>query len=259
MIGATFCSSLEVGKKYTQTLVAPRFSVKLKRPGRCFNTTSGPNRNGSYEDHVMASKALPSFEGIRQLHPEIGRQLSCSVPECQEYARFRGWCRKHYNRWQRHGDPTAGRTPNGKPLDWLKAAISLPSDECIEWPFSISSDGYGRVRFEGKFRPATHASLSLFGVPQPTPHHKALHEPQVCHNRACINPLHLRWGFPAENTADRILDGTAALGAGNPAAKLTARQVERIRTDNRLHREIAADFGVSRSQVSRIKNGSAWS
>ena len=31
--------------------------------------------------------------------------LFCSVPGCQKTPDCRGWCRMHYTRWQRHGDP----------------------------------------------------------------------------------------------------------------------------------------------------------
>lgn len=48
----------------------------MKRPDMCFQHDAGPNPNGSYEDHVMASKALPSPEVLRQLlryDPETGK------------------------------------------------------------------------------------------------------------------------------------------------------------------------------------------
>lgn len=31
----------------------------------------------------------------------------CSIPGCNKNAKSRGWCIKHYRRWQRHGAPTA--------------------------------------------------------------------------------------------------------------------------------------------------------
>lgn len=49
--------------------------VEIKQPGRCANTTSGPNPNGSYEDRAMAKKANPTPEQLRQLlryDPETG-------------------------------------------------------------------------------------------------------------------------------------------------------------------------------------------
>ena len=101
-------------------------------------------------------------------------------------------------------------------------------------------------------------TCDLRDAEHPSHNHMALHEPQACHNPACINPKHLRWGLPKENTADRLIDGTAAIRERNPAAKLTTDDVSRIREDNRVHRLIARDYGVSRSQISRIKKGVAW-
>jgi len=31
---------------------------------------------------------------------------TCSIDGCPTPADARGWCRKHYMRWRRHGDPT---------------------------------------------------------------------------------------------------------------------------------------------------------
>jgi len=50
--------------------------VESDGPAGACNTKSGPNRNGSYEDHVMAAKALPSPEVLRQLlryEPDTGK------------------------------------------------------------------------------------------------------------------------------------------------------------------------------------------
>lgn len=185
-------------------------------------------------------------------------QKNCSVEGCDGKRHIRGWCRKHYGRWQRNGDPLAGQTANGVPLQWLRAAVRSAGKSCLEWPFNKDRDGYGRIRFEDRLQRVSHVALSLAGKRQPSSDHQALHQPSVCHNPSCVNPHHLRWGLPKENTADRIVDGTAARRVSNPASKLTEKQVSDIRADNRKHAAIANDHGVSRSQISRIKNGSAW-
>lgn len=48
----------------------------LRRHGEGFETSPAPNRNGSYEDRVMAKKPLPSPEVLRQLlryEPDTGK------------------------------------------------------------------------------------------------------------------------------------------------------------------------------------------
>jgi DNA invertase Pin-like site-specific DNA recombinase len=52
--------------------------------------------------------------------------------------------------------------------------------------------------------------------------------------------------------------GRVARGEANGDAKLKKEQVYAIREDPRAHREIAADYGVSRTQVSRIKKRERW-
>ncbi len=49
-------------------------------------------------------------------------------------------------------------------------------------------------------------------------------------------------------------------GAGerNGSAKLSEAQVLAIRSDGRLQREIAADYGIAQSAVSMIKSGAKW-
>lgn len=34
-------------------------------------------------------------------------EATCSIDDCPNRASSRGWCRKHYTRWKRHGDPLA--------------------------------------------------------------------------------------------------------------------------------------------------------
>jgi hypothetical protein len=82
-----------------------------------------------------------------------------------------------------------------------------------------------------------------------------------CHNDGNPQNNHvnnLRWDTTKNNHADKIAHGTTNRGKRCGNAKLTAAQVIRIRTDSRLQRLIAADYGVKPSQISRIKSGVRW-
>lgn len=85
------------------------------------------------------------------------------------------------------------------------------------------------------------------------------HKPLICHNRLCVNPDHLREATAIENVADKHLDGTYQIGERASNVILTEAQVLAIRDDDRTHRQIADEYGVSRSTVSMIKRRESWS
>jgi hypothetical protein len=85
----------------------------------------------------------------------------------------------------------------------------------------------------------------------------------VCHscdNRLCVRPEHLFVGTHAENIADRDRKGRglAMRGTEHGSAVLNDETVRAIRAATGSQRAIAARFGASQSQVSRIRAGLAW-
>jgi hypothetical protein len=84
---------------------------------------------------------------------------------------------------------------------------------------------------------------------------------ECCHNDgdpSNNNLSNLRWDTPTANQADRVKHGTSNRGEQCGTAKLTQAQVDAIRKDTRLQREIAADYGVLQNNISRIKSGKRW-
>ena len=166
--------------------------------------------------------------------------------------RICGRCRSRYNK---HGNyHTVLGTPHGEPLSFL---ASQPSgNECIEWPYTKTGNGYGVVRFQGKLRGAHRVALILRDGIDPDDLTVA-HAPIICHNPLCVNVDHLRWATMAENLADRPADGFD-YHEGNGNAKLTWEKVAKIREDDRSNVDVAATLGVSAATISMIRNNKSW-
>ena len=180
----------------------------------------------------------------------------CSVEQCDRPARCRGWCDKHYYRWATHGDPTGGRTPDGAPSKFILEALSSDTEDCIPWPFSVASGGYGSYYANGRSTTAHREICDRAHGKKPTPLHEVAHG---CGNRLCVNPRHLRWATRKENHADKHAHGTAQRGENHPNAKITEQQVLEIRNSLLSLGELAASFGVTKTTISYIRRGKSWS
>lgn len=191
---------------------------------------------------------------------------TCAVEGCSNPRRSRGWCTKHYQRWQKYGDPnmvTIKKPADGEPLAYFKAHVDDEVDGCNEWPYGVTSKGYGAV-YLGQRQAFVHIlACERHHGPRPEGM-EATHAPGICHNRRCFNYQHLAWDTPsANNSTHKEIDGTASLGEKNPGARLTADQVEQIRErwaqGGRLSkRQLAAEYGVSEMTIGRALRGELW-
>lgn len=137
---------------------------------------------------------------------------NCSVDNCARLYRAKGYCSFHLYRFNRYGDPEvdAGLTPEGEPLRWIMKLLDKPpTTECIPWPWNTTGQGYGQVSLLGKTRNASAAVMIIrSGLDEHPEGWQVCHMPIICHNRSCVNPLHLKWDTPTGNHADRVSDRT---------------------------------------------------
>jgi hypothetical protein len=83
----------------------------------------------------------------------------------------------------------------------------------------------------------------------------------TCDNPRCSNPAHLFLGTPQENQTDCIDKGRRPKGEGNAAAKLTEKEVKKIKqliVMGVSMKRIAKDFKVNPTTIERINNGRTW-
>ncbi len=188
----------------------------------------------------------------------------CSIEVCGEPAFARGWCQGHYKRWHRRGDPKASprtrrvKTTEGEPLRYLNSVLDGPwSEECVAWPFGQSSDGYARIRKDGRMQEAHVIACERRHGPRPDGRQAG----HVCNVRNCINPRHLYWATPKENQGDRVAAGTHNRGERSGTSKLTESKVREIRwlaAEGLSNRELSERFGVATSTIWSVVKRVSW-
>jgi hypothetical protein len=81
-------------------------------------------------------------------------------------------------------------------------------------------------------------------------------------NKSNNRASNLAWGTPLQNARDKDAHGTSALcahtGESNGRSVLTIENVIEIRTGREKSDVLASRFGVSRSQITRVRSGRQW-
>lgn len=179
----------------------------------------------------------------------------CMASGCDKEILKRGFCGKHYMAAKRAGEIVITKT-QGLPLSERLRKLSEVNSEtgCVEWVGKKYKNGYGQIEINGRCT-GTHRiawEVANGNIPD------GLHVLHKCDNRACINPEHLFLGTHTDNVADMIAKKRQAKGEGHGRAKLTESQVLQIRRDQRIQKEIAAEYGIRFQSVSDIKRGLTW-
>ena len=182
----------------------------------------------------------------------------CSIDGCSRLAKKRGWCRRHYDRWWRNGDPVATqiRSPKmslSEVVDWLLKRTKRTDSGCLEFQGHRNELGYGQVSFKRKMK-LTHRLVVENSVGRSLKKYElACHK---CHNPSCINIDHLYVGDSKTNAQDRIRSGRPSnlpVGENHHKAKLTEADVRIIRkmAASRVipQKGIAYVFGITQHQT----------
>ena len=138
---------------------------------------------------------------------------------------------------------------------WARAK-GLP-DDCWDWPGAKTPVGYGKIGREGKTL-YTHR-VAYEGANGAIPGGMVVMH--SCDNPGCCNPAHLQLGSKADNSADMVSKRRNRAGEDHHNAKLTARDVETIRTRcaaGETQRALSREYGVTFQHVSAVVNGNAW-
>jgi len=131
---------------------------------------------------------------------------------------------------------------------------------CWIWMAGRKSDGYGAVNFEGITTGAHRAAYTIFVGPIP----RGMFVCHRCDVPPCVNPAHLFLGTNSDNMQDRDAKGRhrPVRGTTHPLAKLTEDRVRAIReryaAGGVYMRELAAEFGVSKTRVKDAIRQITW-
>ena len=139
---------------------------------------------------------------------------SCSIEGCDRPVlnEMRGWCRLHYDRFLRHGDPSINLRRPVRTLDDLLARCEerpCPRPElspCLVWTGYRHRNGHGEIRTRAKTWQAHRLAYVLaFGGFM-----DSLQVNHRCDVPACCNPAHLLLGTQRENVHDAMRRGRAS-------------------------------------------------
>ena len=170
----------------------------------------------------------------------------CSIASCERPHTARGYCRGHYMRWWRNGDPEGGRgIPFGSVHERLEL-YTIKGPGCWSWRGVHHSEGYAQLKVDG--RPISAHRLWWEQLNGSVP--DGLELDHLCRNRGCVNPSHLE---PV----------THALNIQRGAnARLVPIQVRAIRdryaAGHSTLQMLADEYGVANQTISRIVLRQAW-
>lgn len=121
---------------------------------------------------------------------------TCSIADCNKNRYSRGWCRKHYERWRAHGDPSFTKQIRNDDLARFHSKYLVDETSgCWNWTGLMDARGYGRLDTGGRPKKAHRVGYELLVAPIGA----SLTIDHLCRNTRCVNPKHLELVTAQEN------------------------------------------------------------
>lgn len=124
---------------------------------------------------------------------------TCSVDGCDNKHEAKGWCKVHYHRHRRHGDPLGGIFVGATPEEAFAHRTKKVGDHLI-WTGGTVEDGYGRILVKSR-KMLVHRWIYERKV-GPIP--DGMFVDHICGIPACCNVDHLRVVTRKQNMEHRV-------------------------------------------------------
>lgn len=132
-------------------------------------------------------------------------EATCLIATCNGESYCRGWCRSHYERWRRHGDPL--KVVNGLPLDErFLSQIVEDASGCLLWTGRRNRwDEYGYgilgIKINGKEKNVYAHRYAWERVHGPIP--AGFEIDHMCYTKLCVLVAHLQMVTHQQNQENR--------------------------------------------------------
>lgn len=239
--------------KMSETSSAPlidRFMARVDKKDDCWlwTGTKGPHK----DDYGVL---LPKIWGEKTPHTWYYKHLFGEIPadkEVRQSCNVRLCVNPEHLKLHYKSEPKKRKlTKYEIPLiDQFMKNVKKCDSGCWEWIGAKHASGYGGLA-KGMWKEAyAHRWCYIFHKGE-IPEKKVVRH--LCDNRICVNPEHLEIGNQADNVHDMYKGGKEG---GN--RKLTNTQIEelrKMRAEGKLIRELEAAFGITRTTVYKILQG----
>jgi hypothetical protein len=195
----------------------------------------------------------------------------CSLNDCNRKLYARNYCRKHYKRFLKHGNPhivLISHHAHTSKVHLMKERFEsnfTKSDDnsCWIWQGKLNPLGYGSFNLHIGLCKYKKVVASRLSYEYYNGHISGkMYVCHTCDTPSCVNPRHLYLGTARRNAQDMSNKGRSLYGEKNPRAKFTNAQAEEIRKllDRKLctMQYLANKHNVHVCTIKRIKYNKSY-